>query len=251
MKSLLSLLKVLAFIVTTIFTIIFLFVGIRRLTQEEPAVLGSVISFIVTILAAFAAYKCLQALKPKQPTAQSEMPSDLQSHDSNRYSYDRFRSSESANHIGASDDSDEQFDDDLEESIEYELELIEDCIGIIKTSSNLKLVMSRLKLGAERVAILQQLIQSSAQIYPDTDHAIDFFLYKKAEWINYCLNKAYLEMLSEANQLSSAKSKVEKYKEFIDEIHKYDAEYNVDNREYIRKIEEELHSLIHRTFDVV
>lgn len=251
MKSLLNLLKVVAFIVTVLFTIIFLFVGIRGLTQEEPAVLGSVISFIVTIIAAFAAYKCWQALKPKHPTDQSERPSDLLSYHSNRYNDDQFRSSESADHIDASDDADEQFDDNLEESIEYELELIEDCMEIVKTSSNLQLAMSRLKLGAERAAILQQLTQSSDEIYPDADQAIDFFLYKKAEWINYCLNKAYLEMLSTANQFSSAKSKVEKYKEFIDEIHKYDAEYNVDNREYIRKIEEELHALIHRTFDVV
>lgn len=122
------------------------------------------------------------------------------------------------------------------------LRILEDCKYLVTTSKSIDTVMSRLELGAEKAFTLKQL--EKIKFYknkPSSDDYLDFFIGQKEELINACLRKAYDDVKLNASQLKTEKGKINRYKKFIESLHKYDDEfYDTINEEFVFEVEEEL-----------
>ncbi|MEK4403500.1 hypothetical protein MKZ26_03515 [Sporosarcina sp. FSL K6-6792] len=125
------------------------------------------------------------------------------------------------------------------------IEIINDCLYLVSNSKNLETVINRLELGARKSYTLEQLEQIGFHSgKPTSKELFDVFLGEKPVLINNCLGKAYNDMLAKANELKTGRGKINRYKKFIEVMHKYDDDYTYENEELVERFEQELSSLI-------
>ncbi|PAE20543.1 hypothetical protein CHH80_11060 [Bacillus sp. 7504-2] len=132
-----------------------------------------------------------------------------------------------------------------EMKISAEINIINDCLYLVRNSKNLETVINRLELGAQKAYLVEQLEQ--AGLYnnePTSRELIDIFIGQKSKIINDCIEKSYKNMLKKAEELKTQRGKINRYNKFIEELHKYDDDYTLENEDYIKEIEQELNLLI-------
>ncbi|MDD2401974.1 MAG: hypothetical protein PHD60_07240 [Clostridia bacterium] len=126
------------------------------------------------------------------------------------------------------------------------LRILEDCKYLVMTSENIDTVIDRLNLGIQHAYTIKQLEQNG--LYngtPTSNDYLNIFLEQKESIINRCLNRAYKDMLNKSSELKTERGKYNRYKKFIEQLHKYDEEYAYTiNEEYVKQIEEDLNNFI-------